>query len=457
MTHRKLGGAAIAALCAALTAPGRGAAQSWTASPTALAVRDALFEAAGPAMGSLGGQGEGRPRSIVLAKRVSAPAAVEMNVEKALRELGPSAKDPHFAEASRRALRKHFAEAMEAEGTAAYWYLYGTAAAFPDVMIVAFPGGAAANPGRGHVIRASADEERAMFSPAALSWRGHPLRVLVEGTGADLLVLDDPTGAAARLTRSAKPFVGSVLHVDVTSKELPQARDQYRALLRLRSVGLGEVDVLDLLPSSLDDVRGWGYRSDLAAEELRGAKRLRALLSRPALKHAELRGPESEAAVEFANAAAARRRRVLLVADVSGERSSIHLPGQGMLAEADVRRMEPGASFIGLFVGSGTALHRFDSLSLLGTIRPHPSASFVSVALDRSGLSSRRGLVEIEVGSNNVLRAIRDATSGERREGSGTGAKGGLAARVYAFDARSLADALRSGPVETDDSEGAGQ
>ena len=398
----------------------------------ALAVRDAMFEATNPAMSLLAGPEEGRPRSVLLAKRIPAPAAVEMSVERSLRELEASAKDPKFAEASRKALRKHFAEQVEAEGTAAYWYLRGTAATFPEVLDVVFPAGAALNPARGHVIRASAEEERAMFSAPALQWSGHPLRVLAEGTGADLLVLDDPTGAAARLNRVDKPFVRSVLLVDATSKELAATRDQYRALLRLRSLRLGEVDVLDLLPESPEEAKALGYGPDAAAEQLQRARRLRTLLSRSGRRQALPRGSSPEAAVELVNAAVAKRRRIFLVADAPAEVPSLRLPGQGVLTEREVRRMDPGASFVGLFFGSGAAWRRLDSLTLLGTVRPEPGSSLLSVSLDRGGLSTRRGLAEIDVGGNTVLRAIREAS-----------AHGSLTARVYAFDARSLAQALQ--------------
>jgi len=416
--------------------------QSWSATATALAVRDVAYESISAALpqGFLRELGQAGARSVLVVKRVAAEDAVEWNVNRALRELASDAARPELVEASRRALKKHFVEQLQAERVVAFWYVFGTAATFPEVLAAVFKGGAAASPARGHVIRATAEEERVLWSAAALHWAGHPLRMIAEATRADLLVVDDPTANSSRVAQYRLPPVRAFLHVEVG--HLGAVRTPCRAVLGLRGLDLGSLEVLDLLPASAEEARSWGHGAESAAELARGAERLRALLAR--LGPADGAAPPATpgAAVERVNAAAARGRRVLLFAD-SFDGTLLRLPGdRGALAATDVKRIDPGASFLGAFYGASSPPH-LEAFGLLGAASAGVPG-YLRVSLDRGGRPTRSSFLEVDVGSpTSVLYALRESlTDGPGRDAPATAAR--RVARLYEFDARALAAATQA-------------
>lgn len=452
--------ASAAALLLALSTPGPAAAQRWAANPTAIAVRDATFEqtrAATHLFRSLDGS-----RSLLLLKRISVEDALDIAVDRGVKDLGTSSVPPASLDATRAALARHFAEQFRSENTAAYWYVYGTGATFAEALSAVFPDGASSGPDKGHVIRATADEERILFGATALRWSGHPLRVLAERTRADLVIVDDPTGLARHLSRIGRPSVKAILHVDVAGRDLLAVREQCRALLALRGLGLADVSVVDLLPSSTEDAKPWAYGTEVAAGHAQRAKRLESLLERVGLKANVTRPRTADAVVEAVNAAAAARRRVLLVAVAADGGATLRIPAQATgLTEKDVRRMAPSVSFVSVLLDAGEPLHHLDSLAFLGAVRAdEPSSSpLLRTSLDRNPSARPGRLAETDVTNpSSVLLAIREATSsvaprGTARPGPRT------VARIYEFDAGALADAMhpRAPPANPEPSAGAGR
>jgi len=431
--------ASALALFAALGAPRAVAAQAWSAAPRALVVRDAMFEQAKAAVHALR-VGDGPGRTVLLVKRVPVEEALDLNVEKALQELDSTSAQPRFLESTRKALRSHIGDQFRAENVSAYWYVYGTAPNFAEALCQAFPDGAGASPSRGHVIRATAEDERVMFSATALRWEGHPVRALSQRTKAELLVLDDPTGLSGPLSRSGKLSVKAVLEVDIAGRDLGAVRDQVRALLGLRGLSLGEVAVLDLLPSSPEEARASGFEPPLGGELEESARRLAAVLARRGMKQDEGRVRSTDALVGSANVAKAQRKRVLLFAGADKDGASIRIPGQAVaLTEADVRRMDPDTSFVAVLFETAASRARPDAFAYLGAVSAGSASPLLGLALRHDPSKGQRPFAEVDVGGpSSVLAVIREAAPATR------GANKAAFARLYEFDARALADAMRA-------------